>query len=567
MESAFVADTNLFFECRRLEELPWSELAVDPIVVALTKPVLSEIDKHKKSGGRTRKRAIEISRRIREMLSTMSPEVVIKEAEPRVTLRLVAMVQPDPEFAGALDYAINDDRIVGTASAIRKTGTFSSVSVLTDDSVAASTAHGIGLPFFLIPESWKRPPEETTEDKRIRELEKDLSTYRAQEPSIKVADVSEHPAQAHVIRRVASKLQPVEIDQLIEKLKERHPVKQDFSVPGGETLPDGTEISYEAAGDDAIEKYTNEYLKWLDACRSIFETLHDGRVEIEADVALAFGVQNIGTRPASNMRVTFEAVGEILLSREKYDLDDDVYDGDDVEGNDIDNVIEGSALKPIPKLPAPPASPAARKIVKRPPPATTGFDIATLKGPAASVRLADFAKASLAIRGLDSHLSAIRSAESMLGSLHGNRALADLARGINPLSDALKQFEERNRINSLINPMGVARSPLYDLAKIQPIYMPKPHDPELFYFDEWPKATTVKRGALSCDLFRHHRAEEVFEIDIVFPKEGKATGAVKCTVEAENLTKPVELVVPVSRKIETYSLSTIAKAMVEACYG
>lgn len=172
MEHVLVADTNLFFECKRLEELPWSDLAVDPVVIALTKPVLAEIDKHKKGGGRTRKRAIEISGRIRGMLAALPPEVVIQEAGPRVLLRLMPIIQPAPELASSLDYGINDDRIVGTVATLSKDETFASVKMLTDDSVAASTAQGLGVSFFLIPESWKRPPEQTTEAKRIKELEK-----------------------------------------------------------------------------------------------------------------------------------------------------------------------------------------------------------------------------------------------------------------------------------------------------------------------------------------------------------------------------------------------------------
>jgi hypothetical protein len=31
MEVHLVADTNLFFECKALEELPWSELGYDPV--------------------------------------------------------------------------------------------------------------------------------------------------------------------------------------------------------------------------------------------------------------------------------------------------------------------------------------------------------------------------------------------------------------------------------------------------------------------------------------------------------------------------------------------------------
>ena len=44
MELYLVADTNLFFECKSLDQLPWSELGADPIVILLTKPVPDEID-------------------------------------------------------------------------------------------------------------------------------------------------------------------------------------------------------------------------------------------------------------------------------------------------------------------------------------------------------------------------------------------------------------------------------------------------------------------------------------------------------------------------------------------
>ena len=47
MEHLFIADTNLFFEAKRLEDLPWADLGVDPIVIGLTKPVQGEIDRHK----------------------------------------------------------------------------------------------------------------------------------------------------------------------------------------------------------------------------------------------------------------------------------------------------------------------------------------------------------------------------------------------------------------------------------------------------------------------------------------------------------------------------------------
>ena len=39
MKHIFVADTNLFFECKRLEDLVWGELGVDPVHIIVTKPV------------------------------------------------------------------------------------------------------------------------------------------------------------------------------------------------------------------------------------------------------------------------------------------------------------------------------------------------------------------------------------------------------------------------------------------------------------------------------------------------------------------------------------------------
>lgn len=32
VEHLYIADTNLFFECKHLEDLPWGELGADPIV-------------------------------------------------------------------------------------------------------------------------------------------------------------------------------------------------------------------------------------------------------------------------------------------------------------------------------------------------------------------------------------------------------------------------------------------------------------------------------------------------------------------------------------------------------
>ncbi|WP_027143767.1 hypothetical protein [Mesorhizobium sp. WSM3626] len=87
MEIHLVADTNLFFECKPLDQLPWQELGYDPIVILLAKPVLDEIDKHKNANSRTRDRALEIFRRVRQMLKFSVLESEIRTSAPKVVLR------------------------------------------------------------------------------------------------------------------------------------------------------------------------------------------------------------------------------------------------------------------------------------------------------------------------------------------------------------------------------------------------------------------------------------------------------------------------------------------------
>lgn len=554
MGHVFVADTNLFFECKRLEEIPWSDLGVDPVVIALIKPVLAEIDKHKKGSGRTRRRALEISVRIRGMLMAPQPEVVIKEAGPRVLLRLMPIVQPAPELATSLDYGINDDRIVGTVGTLSKDGTFASVSILTDDSVAASTAQGLNFSFFLIPETWKRPPEETTEAKRIKELEKDISAYRAQEPDISITNVSGEATSANVVRRVGSALVSSEIELLIGKLKERHPLQEDFAAPEAKIQADGTEISYEVPDTEAIRQYSSEaYPKWISQCRSIFESLHRGRIEPETKVALTFGITNGGTRPASKMRVSFEVIGNIDLSRDAHDPDDESDD----DGQ--------SGLPPIPTLPPPPVAPEIRRTVRRLPTASKGVDIATPRMPGSSLVTSELAKV---VRGLASQQARTSSVQSMLEGLHGNGVLADLTRdiGVTSNSSIMKIVEEQRRLSEcFFQPASIYRPIYEDIAALHVPLVPEKRNPEDFYYDRWPKEKPTKQGALTCDLFRHRRGKELFEVNVLFPGDGDVTGAVRCTVEAENLTKPAELLIPVSRKVEAYSLMAIAEEMVERC--
>lgn len=555
MEHLFVADTNLFFEAKRLEDLPWADLGVDPVVIGLTKPVQAEIDRHKKGTGRTRKRALETFKRVRAMLQSSQTEAVIREADPRVVLRLMTAARPDSKLSDTLDFNTVDDVIVGIVSELSKNGEYASVKIMTDDGGVGMTAAGLGVAFHLIDDTWKRPPAPSDKDRQIEDLQKDLAAYRVQEPIIELVNDTETTSSPHVVRRIPNALTHDQIDTLMGRLEKEHPRKTDFAVPETVVQKDGTEISYIPPSPEKVEAYADSaYPNWLSECRDRLETLAEGREEKEPPVTVRFAMRNVGTRPASKVRVTFETQGDVFIIRRSRDGDKDT----------------GEAPSPTPSvhsLSKPPVPPQAERIVKRPPQPQPGrtTDLASLsQGMTGGIRATDL--------GLNIPGSALRDlslASSIFSNLDKSGVLGILADQHSGIGSALALQRENERLLGLSAPASFStfgtpgQSVFLDTITHRPPHLPK-HDPEGFYFDDWPMDLPVRAGSFICDLFRHQSDLELFDVEILFPKDGNVTGAILCRVQAENLTKPIDLRIPVSRTIEDFDLLEIAGNMIDA---
>lgn len=545
MEVHLVADTNLFFECRSLEQLPWQELGYDPIVILLTKPVLDEIDKHKKANGRTRDRALEIFSRVREMLKSSMQESEIRASSPRVILRRMPGVKPDPALADDLDYTKNDERLVGIASTLNAQASGYRVVLFTDDTGPASTADGLDVAFLMIDESWRRTPPETVETKKIKELQREVDAYRAQEPRISIGTCEnvDGSGTIAVTRKVATPLAEMEIEGFLAAVRLKHPLVTDFTPPPSWSTADVsgevTKIEYSSPSEEDVSNYREVlYPQWIERCHAILTNLHHGRDEIEPPVVLRWPMLNNGTRPASQVRVEFEAKGPLELRRIRRNEEDDE-----------DSAPSRAPLRlPTPsstEFPSPPKPPPFQKQVTRIPPAAKpkaaqGLDISKLR---ASAALAENHK----------HIAGM---SKMLGRLDSNavRAAAGLLQHDLLRTAGSSALFGRPSIDTISHrPLQVPRP-----------FIPDPHDMEAFYYD-WPTTRTVKKGALTCDLWRHQAGAEVFEFEVMFTKEGEARGIVECTVHAENLIKPEQARVVVIRTMDSLSMTDVANAMVEAC--
>lgn len=287
---------------------------------------------------------------------------------------------------------------------------------------------------MLIEDHWLRPPAETNEAKKVRELEKRLAAYEAQESKI----VIEHDGgeTVAVVRRIARALSEVEVEELMGVLKAKHPMATDFTpppVPGvqlgrAEIPPDYT---LEPPDEAAIRRYHDEtYPRWLDRCREILSKLHEGRDVPEAPVHLLWRLRNEGSRPATRIRVEFEAQGPLTLM---------LPSNEDERGDEEADAQEHQPSRPM--LTRPPAPPAFRCV----PSVATSNNDSRRKG----VDLATLGAAGLSRSALADLAPALSAAEAMRRSF-GTSGVSGLFNQVESATGAARLFEDHRRMLGLV---------------------------------------------------------------------------------------------------------------------
>ncbi len=536
MELHLVADTNLFFEGKKLEDLPWHELKADPIVLLLTKPVLDEVDRHKKSTGRTRSRALAINKQIRATIVSGSSEIEISRSSPRVVLRLAAATSPSEKYASALDYDRADERLVGIVAALQAASPTTEVALFTDDIGPAALAHSHGIACKMIPDTWKRPQAESADEKVIRELSQELRAYRAQEPEIEIAkcESADERNVVTVIRRTARPLSEAQIEAILAALQRKHPACTDFTPPAPIRVSRASGVTetteFERPAPEAIAHYYDTtYPSWIQSCRSALVGLHESYPAQEPSLFLSWKLRNVGSRPASRARVQFNAQGGVQLLRLPR-----------TAGSDNSTSMEDAARSWAETRRFPPAP--------KPPP----FVEKTTRAALHASRFDLESARNLTYAGIGSDTIRISNVLKDFGALPQISATATLAELLSKQAHGLH---------------GLERTPFLAPSLLAAVEgaEPKQRDPERFYFDDWPKAEAVSRGALTCELWRHKGDFELFRFQVLVAGSGPARGVVSCTVHADNLTQPTTATIVVKRDVQTVDINDVALAMVEAC--
>ena len=167
-------DTNLFLECHTLKDIDWSTLGdYDEINLLLSKPVLDEIDLHKKGTGRRRRQATNIFNIAREIVRQRDRNYLQIKDNPVINLYLCTDNYYRHFSKPSLDLTKPDDLLVACVGGYQQQFPEHTVKLITHDIGPMTTCRNHSIDFVEIPESWLRPSEKTEEQKENERLKKE----------------------------------------------------------------------------------------------------------------------------------------------------------------------------------------------------------------------------------------------------------------------------------------------------------------------------------------------------------------------------------------------------------
>jgi hypothetical protein len=317
-------DTNVFLQCRALEQLDWSAWQdADEVHVIVTRPVQTEIDDHKSKGNERRaKRARAASSMLRAIIRGGTDHLVVREAGPTVKLFINLKIRPSAAHADMLDYERPDDELVGTVQTFIDEHPEMEAYLLTDDVGPMASASMLGMPLLPVPEEWLLPPEPSEADREIRALKEEIARLKESEPHVTVACVNAHGAlldRLEFEQKRYEALTDADVSRLVGTLSSCFPLAKDFGPrERAERNPQHRGFSpfrevFTPVSDKEIQRYREEHATWLEVCESRLRNLHHALERQDGRPVLAFKAVNEGSRPATDVLLTLRVKGSFLI--------------------------------------------------------------------------------------------------------------------------------------------------------------------------------------------------------------------------------------------------------------
>lgn len=309
MQFLFV-DSNLFLQCRPLQDLDWDRLVGrEEVTILVPSAVLAELDTHKSDGNSRRaQRARRALQFLNSLLVSPDDTVIVRTTPTKV------IAQFAPEVSGDQSTS-NDDSILFEVAEMTRTHGNQTVGLVTHDTNLKVKAKRKGLRFFPLPDEWLLAPEPDERDKRVRQLEEEVALLKRQTPIIEIT--LDGNQEIGLIVPSYEPLTPDTVERLVKAMTAKFPMKTDFSLTSTERLLSvggNGMFGLRPPADWEIAKYQNEkYPNWERSLRGHLEQLHSYLRIRDATADIRLLIANNGTVPGEHVHIALR-VSEGLLN-------------------------------------------------------------------------------------------------------------------------------------------------------------------------------------------------------------------------------------------------------------
>ncbi|QOV94795.1 PIN domain-containing protein [Novosphingobium sp. ES2-1] len=310
---ALFIDTNCFLQMKDFNQIAWRKLfpEAEAIKLFVCSAVITELDKHKVSANqRRRNRARKALAQIEEAAATNDMTLLIREAAPKVEIAIWRGKPVWSDFS-ELDPYSADDYLVAAAA------TDACGIVLSHDTGPRIRARIAGVRAECPPEEWLLPAEQTDDQRKITQLNRELEAAQNARPRLQIIMPPDEPItiEAAAVPFLGSVMVKKLTGRVLEEFPRAH-IEPKRYLNNISILSDPYHIS-----QSRIDAYHDEYQTFVSSVETYFTVLHE-RIERHSLAQMPSGsVANIGNVSAKNLTLVLRAVGEIELLADREDAE------------------------------------------------------------------------------------------------------------------------------------------------------------------------------------------------------------------------------------------------------
>ena len=302
----FIIDANVLIEFEPIEQIDWGLLCPNARSVQIVVPatVVREMDGHKKSTGRLRRRAIEFNGLLREVEDGDGERTSLKHKSIKLSLLLMPRYARGELPREKLSFSIADDLIV--AEAVRFTRDHANAVFLADDNNARRTAREMGIQVARPVEEWRRREPRDPRDARIEELERQLGAV----PRLTLSLLEDNVTAVVFEPLYAYEIPHDFCDQVAEAILAKNPVIDRDELLWRHNLQDGQELRrglriplrYSVSVED-IDRYCRDYEEYRACVFACTRRLPNEIEKLDFAAPIQLEIENVGEAFAEDLEI------------------------------------------------------------------------------------------------------------------------------------------------------------------------------------------------------------------------------------------------------------------------